>query len=146
MTIIKSLRYFAMWTGWRQPSLKDLEDHNLEQIIPDPIWAEWYKELDIAFRTAQLRTGTKGYLSLRFYTASLIPKRLNNFVNPMDKIPEWSRIWGIWLKTDNAIIFQRDIFNSDKRTILVRHELTHAIRQIGGHETTYFNKTYNNAF
>jgi hypothetical protein len=146
MNIAKNLRYFALWSGWRQPSLKDLDDHNLEKIIPDPIWAPIYYGMTAGFINDGLKVGNKNFESLRFYTASLIPKRLNNFVNPQDKIPEWSRIWGIWLKTDNAIVFQRDIFNSDKRLILVRHELTHAIRDKGGHEPEYFNRTFNNVF
>lgn len=149
MNLYRQLRYFGMWSGWiREPRLVDIEDHLIQRITPPMEWGMHYRDVQAKLINAGLKVGDTNFDDVRFFTASLIPKRLINFVcSPQYRMNESQTIWGLTFIKDKSIIFLQealDKLNDDGDIILVRHECTHMIRGVGGHEPEYFNMDFNN--
>jgi hypothetical protein len=142
-SLVGHLRYFLLWSGWRrQANIKDMEGHPVIPFIPPDRWRLEWNELKAGFINAGLKVSDRPYEDVKFYKTTFIPKRLVEFVcGPVYTASE--RMAGIWLSGDNSIVIEMGslILYPDA---LPRHEMTHAIRQVGGHEPEYFNAGFGN--
>ncbi len=138
-----------MWSGWiKTPKLVDLEDHNLVLVDSPTRWMGVYRSMQAQFVNDGLKISDTNAEDVRFFTATFIPKRLNNFICD-EQFTNDQSIWGIALQKDKAIVFLKSalfMLSSSRVEQLVRHECTHLIIGHGGHDTRYFNVKYNNVW
>ena len=139
-------RYFLLWAGWRQPSIVDIESA-VPMVPVTPLWTEWWMDLYFSFVKDGLLMPPQpvAFYSVRWYTAAFIPKRIITFTLPLNSANPYSNkyicIGGVWLPQGNAICLLDE--NVTNETV-IRHEMTHALRQTGDHDPRYFNAKYGN--
>ena len=142
---VGGLDVFLLWAGWRQPTEHDIP--RAVEIVPPAEWREWWTDLLREFADAGLPvTATaKDFDRVSWYTAADIPIRLLTYTRPLNHASPYTAkglcIQGIWLMKDNSITLIDSVQN-DRTTI--RHEMTHAIRQFGGHEVEWFDPRFDN--
>jgi hypothetical protein len=134
---LRQWRYFAMWSGWiTQPRVFDIE--GAVPFSPPPVYRVYHEWLLRAFDAAGVPTVHRNFDAIAWYTAPLIPKRLIEFTGD-GRYDKAFRLWGIWLRAERAIVL---LHTQVENATLVRHEMTHDIRDDGLHVLPHFDPKF----
>lgn len=136
------MRKFLLWAGWAKPRARDLP--GVRRMEPPTHWLRLWDTLCANMIAAGLQPRMMDFYNITWYTCPEIPAKLmNRYLRALNGPVYHSatNFAGIWLQADNSIVFAHGAEHDDT---IVRHEMSHAIRQVGGHEPEWFNLAFGN--